>query len=370
MESNRYNLIDIIKAFAIFAVVCLHTNPFLKVDIMGLNGKYLTFIIDTLSRFAVPYFFIVSGFLFSKNLAKKGNEYVINYIKKIAKLYFSWTFFYFIYFLSRSYLLSYYKQVSFRDNLIPEGSLETILEHLYKIFYGGFAGYHLWYLISLLWSILILYVFIKIKKVNHLMIFSFVLNLIGLFGSSYSGILSLTINSRDALFFGLFYCTLGYFLALNENLIRERLSKVKISYIYISLFSILAALFVERGLLIKYFNGTVNNGDFYVNSIPITILLMILVIVKKNSKGMIYLAKIGRKSLGVYVIHLAVLDSITTLLFGIMRYNPNSVLIQLILTPLVFTVSYLICGKFESLRERVVTYLYNVKGEQHLAKYN
>lgn len=370
METERYNLIDVIKAFAIFAVVCLHTNPFLKVDILGFDGVYLTFIIDTLSRFAVPYFFIVSGFLFYKNITKKGNGYFLKYTKKIAKLYFSWTVFYFIYFLSRNYLLSYYKQISFKSNLIPEGSLGTIIELLKKIFYFGYAGYHLWYLISLLWSILILYAFIKIKKINYLMIFSFVLNIIGLFGSSYSGVFDLSINTRNALFFGLFYCTLGYYLALNENVIRERFLKIKTSYIYIALFFIMATLLVERGLLIKYFNGTVNNGDYYINSIPITILLIILVIVKKNSKRMLYLAKIGRRSLGVYVIHLAVLDSITTLLYGIMKYNPNSVLIQLILTPLVFTVSYLICGKLESLRERLITYLYNVKGDQYLAKFN
>ncbi|SFX06096.1 Acyltransferase family protein [Thermoactinomyces sp. DSM 45891] len=99
MERN-YS-IDFLKFFAIIAVVVIHTNPFQKVeDLFGFNGYYSDFALDSFSRFAVPFFFLVSGYLFSRkviNLKYKGQvTYYKKYIYKIGKLLFTWTAFYLI----------------------------------------------------------------------------------------------------------------------------------------------------------------------------------------------------------------------------------------------------------------------------------
>ncbi|WP_430871731.1 acyltransferase family protein, partial [Escherichia coli] len=54
---QRNYAIDFIKFFAILAVVIIHTFPS--------NDQLGYFVLDNLSRFAVPFFFVASGYLFS-----------------------------------------------------------------------------------------------------------------------------------------------------------------------------------------------------------------------------------------------------------------------------------------------------------------
>ena len=60
------------------------------------------------------------------------------------------------------------------------------LTTLNLLYYGqGTSGYQLWFVISLAWSITILYLFFRLKKIMLLLILGLCLNLLGLFGQSY-----------------------------------------------------------------------------------------------------------------------------------------------------------------------------------------
>ncbi|MDQ0861570.1 acyltransferase family protein [Bacillus sp. V2I10] len=89
MERNY--AIDFIKFFAIFAVVVIHTFP--------LDSQIGLFILDNLSRFAVPFFFVASGYLFGIKIlnTRESVVYFKRYVIKIVKIYVCWLIFYTIY---------------------------------------------------------------------------------------------------------------------------------------------------------------------------------------------------------------------------------------------------------------------------------
>lgn len=82
MIKNNYNSIDVFKFLAAIMVVAIHTNPFYHYPI-------LNFIITSLCRIAVPFFFVFSSFIFFKTKDRKGKS-IIDFIKRIVILYCFW----------------------------------------------------------------------------------------------------------------------------------------------------------------------------------------------------------------------------------------------------------------------------------------
>lgn len=349
LSSERYTAIDYIKGLAAFAIVCIHTEPFSNATIMG--GRYIYFIIDTLARFAVPFFFIVSGFLFVKKIIScedNGNNYYYNYFKKLAQLYFGWTIFYFLYYVGQELWVSYVSHTRFHSLYIPEMNTIPIIKLLIKIFYLGYAGVHLWYLIALLWSITVLFLFYKYNKLNILLLLSFVLNIIGLFGNSYRGIIYLPFSTRNAIFFGLFYCTLGGFFAYHEKEIHNKISRLGEST-----FGYLVGLFcgtqlIERALLIENFHDEIT-GDFFVSTIPLSICLFLWVLSKRGMMNKSLVAVVGATSVGIYVIHYFFISMFwdIKMLLGL---DSRTVIYNVLLTPFIFTVSYFSYGYLQKIK--------------------
>jgi len=85
---KRNYAIDFIKFFAILAVVFIHTFPS--------DNQMGYFVLDNLSRFAVPFFFVASGYLFGLKVSDNtlSFAYFKKYITKILKIYVSWLIFY------------------------------------------------------------------------------------------------------------------------------------------------------------------------------------------------------------------------------------------------------------------------------------
>ncbi len=89
MERN-YS-IDFIKFFATVFVVCIHVNPSHDDFFLGNQENVLDVIVDTFARFAVPFFFIVSGYLFMNKIQKhpKPSAYLkihVEYFKALRML--------------------------------------------------------------------------------------------------------------------------------------------------------------------------------------------------------------------------------------------------------------------------------------------
>jgi surface polysaccharide O-acyltransferase-like enzyme len=335
---ERNYAIDFMKFFAILAVIVIHTSPFEQTTVFGVDGYYLDFAIDTFSRFSVPFFFISSGYLFARKLmsANTKSVYFSRYTSKLIKIFACWFAFYWLYDLLVKILFQSFNIQS------KSGILSYINEsiNLEVFVYGSSSGYQLWYLAALVWSILILFIFMNLNRLNLLLIISLILNGIGLFGQSYSGLISLPFTTRDGLFFGLFYTTLGAVVARHHDIVQRTLGKVNPKVLVGT--AVISSIFVlvERCITVFIWEGEI--GDYFVFTLPVTLSLFLLTIIRPEMGKHSFITKIGQESVGIYVIHVFFIKVIQ-LVVDITGNNAvyETVGWHIVFTPVVFILSYI-----------------------------
>lgn len=336
MEKKRIDSFDFIKFFAIFSVVCIHTNPFS--GFMINETIDLNLFIDVFARFAVPFFFVTSGFLISQKIIEKDyatTEYFKKYTSNILGILIAWTSFYFIYDVA----IRLYSGLKASDKTELENYLNGFFSLDTLLYSPNGTPYHLWYLVALLWSLIILYLFTKIQKAGLLLVVSFALHTFGLLGQSYSVFIDLDVNTRDTLFFGVFYLTLGYWIGANLTKIQNNLLRVK-PVIYLLLFLLFSITSILERVLTKYYLGD-GRGENYYLSTPFLVLSLFLFALTRHETGKGSLvSKIGKNSLGIYVIHVVFINIVN-------RFTPETFIIvqeslwwDLLYTPVLFIISY------------------------------
>jgi hypothetical protein len=153
LSKQNYNSIDLFKLFFAFAVVSIHTRPLVYCSV-----DWITRLNEIIVTLAVPFFYIVSGFLLGKKISS-GNEYNSEPIKKLLfrflKLYCAWTFVY----LPLS-IIHYFR----------EG---TSLLSAIKLFIVGFVfvgeqynAWILWYLLSAVYALIVI-IIINRTRITH-----------------------------------------------------------------------------------------------------------------------------------------------------------------------------------------------------------
>lgn len=218
------------------------------------------------------------------------------------------------------------------------------------MFYGTETNsFHLWFLIALVWSTLIVSFFVKINKLIPLLIVSFALNVMGLFGQSYHVFFDFPLHTRDALFFGLFYTALGCCFASGK--LRLKRNPLLWSGLAI-LFSILQ---IAEGLsLIHLLDSHIDN--YYLSTIPLSISLIALALTSSGVAENNPLAKIGNKSVGIFVLHPLFISA--SLLF-VSWLNVEAVrqtfIWNISFTPVILVVSYLSYEVLQKAKRRLFT---------------
>jgi surface polysaccharide O-acyltransferase-like enzyme len=324
MERNY--TIDFIKFFAILAVVIIHTFPS--------DHQLGFFILDNFSRFAVPFFFVASGYLFGLKVIDNPNSaaYFKKYLIKILKIYVSWLVFYICYDVIRILINGG------NDNHELSKYFEG-LSVLKLLYYGdGTSGYQLWFVISLAWSIITLYLFYRLKNLTLLLLLGLCFNLAGLFGQSYSIFFEMPITTRDALFIGVFYTTVGFWIAFASPFKKYR-SYGKKEYFF--WFCFVTALQAAEGYWLEKVLSS-KHGEYFIMTIFLTVFLFLFTVNNPQLGKGVWISKIGSNALGIYAVHVFFIDIVDILLshFGLGHVSHNLVW-NLIDTFLVFTLSYI-----------------------------
>ncbi|MFG6495098.1 acyltransferase [Fictibacillus sp. UD] len=323
---DRIYSIDYIKFFAIFAVVVIHVFP--------LDGFTGYFIIDNAARFAVPFFFAASGYFFAQKIKHEeaSFHYFKSYIIKLVKLYLVWLIFY----TSYDVLLVLLEGGAVQEKLRSYFEQFTLLNLIY---YGkGTSGYQLWFLTALIWSTIVIYIFFKFKQITVLFLISFGLNLLGLLGQAYTMFNKFPINStRDAMFFGLFYTTLGIMFSLNSKF--SGLKKISgRTFLGLALIGVVIQA-MEGYLLDKVLSGS--HGEYFFSTILLTAFLFLFALHYKSLGKGLYITKIGANALGIYIIHVFFLDLFNKFIkfLDLERLSENFIW-NLCYTLFIFTISY------------------------------
>ncbi|WP_404455715.1 acyltransferase [Virgibacillus necropolis] len=346
MERN-YS-IDFVKFFAIFFVVAIHTGTVSNVQLGNVDGEFVDFLIDIVARFAVPFFFITSGYLFMHkmnsiqngedvNVFKKQLSYLKRYTVKLVKLYIAWFIFYFIFELLVKFIET--EKMGEALSSMTSGFISQF-DILDIIYYGTDSPqYHLWFLLALIYSIIIIFIFMKLRLLKVLFVVSLGFHLYGMFGQSYSWIYEIPYDTSDALFFGLFYSSLGAIFAKYNELFNVLACKIfNIEYIGF-LFVLSVAQIAEAFINIQLLGG--QNQNYFISTIPLSILIFLFIIkypaIGKNS----FVSKIGANAVGIYVSHVFVIKAIRMFMeqFGLTAVT-EQIIWQILFTPAVFIIAY------------------------------
>lgn len=132
----RNNSIDVFKYFCALLVVGIHAHPF---EVFGTEAHNI--FLDYFSRIAVPFFFIVSGYFYSKKL-HSGKKPFKAYVGKLLIIWLVWNTAYAI----RLSIVNYKKGTLNRDYFVF-----LIKAYLYRA-----VSEHLWFIMSLIVAICVL----------------------------------------------------------------------------------------------------------------------------------------------------------------------------------------------------------------------
>jgi len=196
---QRHLGLDLGRLVAAFFVVAIHAGP--GAEAPGFSGE----IFNQAARFAVPFFFCISGFLFAKScLHDPSIRTLWRYEWRVLSLHLFWSI---VYFLNPSVtaVQAIGLSASYRERW------EALIADPLNLLLKGTA-LHLWFLPSLAMGLLILWLVNRRSPVPGVIV-GVMLFLAALFAGPYRGwgfSLDLGINPRDGPFFGTIFIALGF----------------------------------------------------------------------------------------------------------------------------------------------------------------
>lgn len=303
---NRIFYLDKLRVIAIFSVIVIHVSAtmFYSTSVKTLDWQVMNFF-DSLTRFAVPLFVMMSGAL----LLNSNKEYSIKelYRKKIFRLIIAFLFWSLIYAMYHFFI----------DNASLKVSIINFIE----------GEYHQWFI----FMIIILYIMIPILKVvikdkkvtEYFLIISFIftcvvpcLTYFPAIGDNINGI----INKSYINFFTgyTFYFILGHYL--NTYHIKTKHKNILyivaiLAIIFTVIGSSLISIIYEKPISILY-------NYFFINTSVVAMAIFIYAKDYLNKKTHPFISKLSNLSFGIYLVHVLILFIFQKIGFVSTLFNP------------------------------------------------
>ncbi len=306
---ERVKSIDSLRGLAILAVILIHTTTrTLEASDFNLVGFPQTLFLNQIARFAVPLFFIISGFVLEISFK---NESYWSFIKRrLSKIFIPYAL----------WSLIYYFFVYTNNN-----------DNLFKVFFWGNASYQLYFIPALLVFYLLFPVIHKVlQKIPGGIVFA-VFMVLGIF-LLYKNYHIKAFDFGDhinAMILAFSYFVIGALSGKNKILIDSMVKKWKILSLFLS--AILGAYIFLEGR--SGYLSTGNYLSFYSQWRPSVFFYSILIALsfyyafEFTKLGRSFISRFAKHSFFVFFIHVAVLEifwryfgqyafSITGTLFG------------------------------------------------------
>ena len=330
-QNKQYNYcLDFMKGIACLFVVWMHC------EFPGKTGV----IVQAISRFCVPFFFMVSGFFsgnMSKNVIGGGNGLIINKkVKHILKITIWASLFYLVWAVTRN-LIWHDKSFS-----VSIGQVAIWLAFNEPVIIGG----HLWFLFALLYDYILVSIFDGKRIHNRQYLFGFIsMCLLFVLGQIVwiSGIrFSVPVFVRSVVGFPLGetvsipnfiyrnWLIEGFAFFMLGRWIKENKDKVNLSNTSLMIIVVVSSLLclLERRLM---------GRDFGVNICTLPqVFTLFLYAVKNPERHAGLMQRIGRDcSMLVYILHIFVWEAIAKV-YGAIGMNDN--LLALYLLPIIVVI--------------------------------
>lgn len=300
MLSHRISSIDFFRVVAILAVICRHTTPFMGNQFNDTPYGVLGILINQGDLFAIPFFFIASGFFFGKKIHSGVSPRIVcsSYSKRLLTIFIFWSFIYMVMPTDIPELLQY-------------GFLKTTYWKIYSLFthpitliFQG-AKVHLWFLVSLVCALWLITLLINNGFQKKIIFLSAILYVLGLMARSYSdtpfGLNNIQFDTRNGPFISTLFVAIGYYYSSNDFRFKPG---VAITLIIIGLVLHMTEVFI----LWNFFNIAPPTPRYLLGTVIFNAGIMLLLLAKPNFAMSSPLPKIGKYTLGVYTSHQLFVD--------------------------------------------------------------
>ena len=320
---ERIESVDLFRLIAMFGVVILHTAPF-HADIAPASSlyRYLDLLCDQLPRFAVPFFFVISGYFWGVKLKQGAPLLSTSFVmgKRIGMILLAWSLIYLLPF-------NYHAMPSELGFMEMIGwNIHYLLAHPMQLLMEG-TKIHLWFLVSLLYALLLSTLLLHYHKRHWLLGVGVGLYLFALLAKAYLKTpigIEFAFDTRNGPFFSTLFFVTGYLLAQRQRAKRWLWYGVALSLIGTLLQG------VEIVTLWKLF-GTNPKQDFVMSTYLIGVGVAMIALSNHPRLRIQRVSHLGKMVLGVYAIHFIFVE----LLLPIDQLN-DSILWELSYTLLVF----------------------------------
>ncbi|WP_261817629.1 acyltransferase [Vibrio gallicus] len=289
-NNQRIPSLELGRIIAILAVITIHSQLLVTYPLYN-ETPWLGDFINQASRFAVPYFFLLTGYLLQPKLTQNPIGTALGYIKPLTLIWLVWSVIYLPipFNLTTVITQGYVAERSQYWNFLAQTPINSLLE-------GGLV--HLWYLPALVVGVGIIAVVIRLNIQAMLLPLGLILFIYGVLAGSYFNATDIPspFYTRNGPFFSLLMISLG----------------LEIRRLNISISSNRALLMLVLGMTIHFIEAYYLlhwSVDFrihdYLFGTPIWALgFFMLLLANPNLGANKYLQPIANLTLGIYVSHL------------------------------------------------------------------
>lgn len=285
MESPmRLHRIDAFRVYAIFMVICAHTQFFGDFPLDSFFAQKFDTILKIAPRWTMQFFFLAAGYFVGGKMYQS-QDAAINLAKKyttrLGLIYLFWCG---VYFLEQ-----------------PMQVLTFITEHPLVFLFEG-SRVHLWFLVSLILTVWIYALWPSSWGIKSFIIFGLFLFLIGLFGSSYRETIigyELPFSSKDGIFFSTVFFAIGVYIYSNKITINSIMSMIMAVLGFL--------LYCSEAFYLKNVQDPTWH-NYLLGSIPWGVGIFLYCLSSSSNNFDVFVGDYGKYVLGIYASHMIFID--------------------------------------------------------------
>ena len=293
MESKKITSIELGRVIAIFLVVAMHCQMFLTYFLYQ-DTPWFGYIFNQSTRFAVPLFFLISGYLIQPKLVVTPIETVKRYCTPLMRVYIVWSIICLLipFNLYKAATEGYLAEREGYWSYLAQSPLNTLLE-------GGLV--HLWFIPALMIAALITALFVKANKIHWLIPVAAVLYIYGVAAGSYQNITELwtPFFTRNGPFFSTLMFTIG-FMIRQKNLHATSTQAIALTLVGIT-------LHFSEAYFLTSFKQPFNGNDFLFGTMLWGTGVFLFLLSKPNLGNSPLVLSLSKSVLPIYVAHLPVI---------------------------------------------------------------
>ncbi len=293
MQTNKITSIELGRLVAIFLVVAMHCQMFLTYFLYQ-DTPWFGYIFNQSTRFAVPLFFLISGYLMQPKLMAAPMATVKSFCTPLLRVFIVWSVicalmpFNFHTVMTEGYLV---ERMGYW-NYLGQAPLNTLLE-------GGLV--HLWFIPALMIAALITALMVRFNQVGLLLPLAAVLYIYGVLAGSYQNITELwtPFFTRNGPFFSTLMFAIGF-------IIRQNSIQVSATKAAVLALAGMAVHFIEAYMLMDY-KQAFNTNDFVFSTMVWGTGVFLFLLAKPNLGNHAWVLNLSKSVLPIYVSHLPII---------------------------------------------------------------